>query len=128
MYTGVKDFITDYTAGQDKIKLSNGTTITKTTYSGKNVVFTTNDGSLTVKNGKDKKITIIDSTGNSTTKTYSTGVSARTADLFYDNNFISDDAQISDITEQKFAVTQIQTVNSETLTSAQNFLTFAKDK
>ena len=103
VYSGGKDVITDYTAGQDKIKIASGT-ISKTTYSGQNVIFTIGTGSLTVQKNKGKNITIIDSSNKTTTQTYS-----RTADLFYDNNFISDENNLDSITEQKFSVTQIQT-------------------
>lgn len=52
------DTITDYTAGQDKIKISSGS-ISKTKVSGKDVIFTVGTGSITVKNGKGKKITVV---------------------------------------------------------------------
>ena len=63
------DVITDYTAGQDSIKLSKGT-ISKTSYSGNDVVFTIGSGKITVKNGKGKKITIEEANGDTSTKTY----------------------------------------------------------
>ncbi|MBQ7704187.1 MAG: hypothetical protein IJT73_01970 [Selenomonadaceae bacterium] len=78
-----------------------------------NLILNFSTGSnATIKSGKGKKITITDSSGRSTTQIYSNS-NARTADLFYDNNFITDAAQLSDITEQKFAVTNIETVNAE---------------
>ena len=83
-----KDVITDYTAGQDKIKITNGE-ITKTSYSGNNVIFTVGNGSLTVKNGKGKQITVTDSTNKTTTQTYSGAVSGSSAILFVDDNLIS---------------------------------------
>ena len=63
------DLITDYTAGQDTIKLGKGT-ISKTSYSGNNVIFTVGSGKITVKNGKGKKITIEEANGDTSTKTY----------------------------------------------------------
>ena len=119
VYEGGKDFITDYTAGQDKIKISSGT-ITKTTYSGKNVIFTIGSGTLTVKNGKGKKITITDSSNKTTTKTYS-----KTAELFEDNNFVTDALNLDSITESTVAVQNIQTQNKFNLEKEQNILTFA---
>ena len=62
-----KDVITDYESG-DKISLS--AAITKATVSGNDVVFTLNKNSLTVKNGKGKKLTVIGTDGKETTKTY----------------------------------------------------------
>ena len=68
VYTAGKDVISDYAAG-DKIKFS--AAISKSTVKGSNVVFTVGSGTLTVKNGKGKKITIVDENGEETTKTYS---------------------------------------------------------
>ena len=81
------DVITDYTAGQDKIKISSGT-ISATSYSVSNVVFTVGTGSLTVQNGKGKKITVVDAAGKTSTKTYS-GAAGSSAMWFMegDDNF-----------------------------------------
>ena len=117
IYSGGNDVITDYTAGQDKIKIEG--TISKTTYSGTDIIFTIDDGSLTVKKGKGKKITVIDSNG---TKTYS-----KTADLFYDNNFISDDTNLDSITEQKFSVTNIENTNTDTFAQV-SVLAYSENK
>lgn len=72
-----KDVITDYTAGQDKIKLASG--------------------SITVQNGKGKKITIVDAAGKTSTKTYSGAVSGRSALWFMegDDNFITGATELS---------------------------------
>ena len=51
------DVIADYTEGKDKIKLS-GTVITKTEFDGDDVIFTTDNGTLTVKNSKSANITV----------------------------------------------------------------------
>ncbi len=111
VYSGGKDIITDY-AAEDEIQI-NGK-ITKTSYSGKNIVFTIGSGSLTVKNGKGKEINF--SSSNS-----------QTFDLFEDNNFISDDTNLDSITEQKFSVTQIQTPNYFALEQNNRaILTFSK--
>ncbi|MBE8953605.1 MAG: calcium-binding protein [Quinella sp. 1Q7] len=62
VYSGGKDVITDYAAG-DKIKISG--TISKSTFSGKDAVFTIGSGTLTVKNGKGKSIVFTDAKGKS---------------------------------------------------------------
>ena len=54
------DVITDYTAGQDKIKLSDAT-ISNYYFDGADVIFNTSEGSVTVQNARDKKITLLDS-------------------------------------------------------------------
>ena len=91
-----KDVITDYTAGQDKIKLTSGT-ISSISYSGNNVIFNVGNGSITVQNGNGKKITIVDAVGKTTTKTYSGAVSGRSALWFMegDDNFITGAAELS---------------------------------
>ena len=58
IYTKGNDVITDYQEGKDKIKFS-GANIKKWTVSGKDIIFTTTQGKLTVKNGKDKEIEIV---------------------------------------------------------------------
>ncbi|MBE8951652.1 MAG: calcium-binding protein [Quinella sp. 1Q7] len=68
VYSGGKDVITDYAVG-DKISL--GAAISDTTISGNNVVFTVGKGSLTINNGKGKKLALIDAKGKSSTQTIS---------------------------------------------------------
>ena len=70
IYSNGVDTITDYTAKQDKIKLTKASTGYKV--DGKNVIFEFSNvnNTLTVVNGKDKDITVIDSSGNETTKNY----------------------------------------------------------
>lgn len=65
-YSAGKDVITDYATG-DKIKITSGK-ITKSTVSGSDVVFTLSNGSLTVKDAKGQKLSMINSSG----KSYST--------------------------------------------------------
>ena len=60
-----KDVITDYTVGQDKIKLTSGK-ITKTSISGSDVIFTVGSGNIKLKNAKNKAVNIIDSSNKST--------------------------------------------------------------
>ena len=62
------DVIADYEIG-DKIKISGGS-ITKTTYSDDDVIFKIGAGSITVKDGNGKNITIVDSNNNTTTQIY----------------------------------------------------------
>ena len=105
--------ITDYTAGQDKIYLQ-GASITKTEVSGKNVIFTTSAGKITVKNGKGKKITVDD-----VTQKYS----ASSSGLFAEDNFVTTD-NISDIVENKIAVAEFESQNFDTLTQ-ENLITYS---
>ncbi len=103
IYEGGNDVITDYTAGQDKIRISSGK-ISKTTYSGKDVIFTIGSGTLTVKNSKGKKISVTDS--NNKSQTYS-----KTLDLIYDNNFVSDEfgiADVVDVNENNYSVGKLE--------------------
>ena len=63
IYSGGNDIISDYAVG-DTIRVASGT-ISETSLVGKNVVFTIGNGSLTVKNAKNKTIALIDSAGES---------------------------------------------------------------
>lgn len=66
-----KDLIADYTSGQDKIKIVDGG-ITSASINGSNLILEAERaGIITIKNGKDKKITVIDESGAETTKKYS---------------------------------------------------------
>ena len=61
VFSAGKDLIYDYATG-DRISL--GSAISKATVSGSNVVLTTGNGTLTVKGGKNKKLSLITSTGS----------------------------------------------------------------
>ena len=113
-----KDVITDYTEGQDKIKISSGT-ISKTSYSDSNVIFTVGSGTLTVKNGSGKKITITDASGKTSTKIYSSGVSGSSGMWFTedDTNFISGGAVLSEITAEKYSVTDFENFYAQSASS-----------
>ena len=114
IYESGNDIITDY-AANDKIQISSGT-ISETSFEGNDVILKIGNGSLTVQNGKGKKIKFIDSSGNETTEIYSaSNVNARTLNLLYDNNFMTDDAALDDITEQKYTVTEIQSTETDEL-------------
>ena len=70
IYWAGNDFIQDYKSGEDKIKLANGS-ISGSSISGSNVILNiSNGGHITVKGGKNKNITVIDSNGNETTNIY----------------------------------------------------------
>ncbi len=129
VYSAGKDVITDYTAGADKIQISKGK-ISDTSYDGDDVIFKIGTGSLTVQNGNGKDITIIDSSGNETTETYSDQIhwGSRTLDLLYDNNFMTDDTALDDITEAKYSVTDIQDNKVEKLAQDSTILTYGEDK
>jgi len=105
VYEGGKDLITDYTAGEE-IRIASGE-ISNYSYSGKNITFNIGNGTLTIKNAKNKEINI---GGNS--QVYVPKANAQTYDLLYDNNFTTDEFGIDDITEQKFEVTNIETQNN----------------
>ena len=110
------DTITDYTSGQDKIKITSGS-ISKTTVNGKDVIFTVGSGSITVKNGKGKKITVVDSNGKTSTKTYSKSSSSNIAELWFtadDTNFSTSSAQIDSITQSSLANYSIDNVGATT--------------
>ena len=71
VYEGGNDVILDYKPNEDIIKLL-GNTVTASSLSGSNVILKTSSGNITVQNGKNKKITVIDSSGAETTQIYPT--------------------------------------------------------
>ena len=124
---GRKDTITDYTTGQDKIKISSGK-ITKATVKGKNVIFTVGSGTITVKNGKGKKITITDAKGKTTTNIYNKTQNISAMWFAEENNFVSAD-NLSEITKNDLmptALEKITTQNFENLTAENNFVTYSE--
>ena len=104
------DVITDYTAKQDKIKIQKGDY--SVTTSGADAVIQVGSGTITIKDAAEKAITIIDQNGKTTTKNYGTA-NARTLELLYDNNYMTDDAVLDDITDAKYSVTDIETDNNK---------------
>ena len=120
VYLAGKDVITDYTAKQDKIKIA--TALKSVSYIGSDVVFAIGSGSLTIKNGNGKAITLIDANNRTTTATYSSSGRSGSSGMWFtedDTNFISGGAQLDDIAAEKFSVTQIETPsNFETLAQA----------
>ena len=79
------DVITDYVVGEDTIKIGSGV-IKSASTSGSNAIFNlanttkslTSNGKITVQKGKDKRITVIDSSGN--TITYLNGKTTSASD------------------------------------------------
>lgn len=118
-----KDVITDYTTGQDKIQITSGK-ISKSKVKGKNVIFTVGKGTITIKNGKGKKISVINADG--TTSTYKNSKKLKTSALLAENNFAATD-NLSEIVENKLSATdyKLSTQNFETL-SQENLITFAE--
>ena len=122
---GGNDTITDYTAGSDKIKFTEE--ITNTTVSGKDVIFETESGKVTVKDVAGTEITYITNKGK-TIKQKDFDVSAKTLDLLYDNNFMTDEFALDDITEAKFEVTEIQNSTAEIAQDDKTLITYGEDK
>ena len=127
-----KDVIADYAAG-DTIKISSGA-ITATSYKSSNVVFTVGSGTLTVKNGKGKSITITDAAGKTSTQTYTSGVSygsngvSGSNGLWFtedDTNFISGETSLDAISAEKYAVTNFEQLNYENPAQDKNLITYA---
>ena len=121
--------ITDYTAGQDKIKISSGT-ISKTSCSGSNVIFTVGSGTLTVQNGKGKKITITDANNKTTTQTY---FGDRNSNALWftedDTSFISSSANLDAVTEKNYSVVNFSATDFENFAQIETFsLTACGDK
>ncbi|MBQ7199696.1 MAG: hypothetical protein IJS29_10580 [Selenomonadaceae bacterium] len=112
---GVSDIITDYKSGEDTIQISGE--ITNTSYSGKNVIFTIGNGSLTVKNAKGKDISV------------TIGEQTQTFSFLYDNNFMTDEFQIediSDVSDKNYSVGQLEfeeenKFSTDTLVSSSDF-------
>ncbi len=121
VYENGNDTVTDYVVGQDKIKFE--VAITSHTVSNKDVIFKTSQGDLTVKNGKGKKITVVDSNGNSTTQAYTSSSSSYAnvydEDIwFMDDNFVSDENRIdsiSEVTADNYSVGKIDTLDYNSL-------------
>ena len=122
------DVISSYISGGlygDKIKITSGS-IKKVSYSDYgDVIFTIGSGTLTLKYCKGKEITIIDSKGKVTTKTYGSS-SSQTAELFAENNFATAD-NLSAIVKNNLTTTdyKISVQNFENLTQKNNLITFA---
>ena len=87
------DVVADYTAKQDKIKLTSGT-INSSSLKGSDVVLKIGSGSITIKNGKNKSITVIDSKGKSSSKVYASSSNNYEEHWFTeDNNFLENEIE-----------------------------------
>ena len=126
IYSAGKDVVKNYSA-DDTIKISSGK-ISKTAYKGDDVIFSVGSGSITVKDGNGKQISITDAKGVTTSEIYSNSANSRDYNLLEDNNFVTDEFQLDDITEEKIDVTEIQTNNAETFAQDENILTHSENK
>ena len=95
-----KDVIIDYTAGQDKIKFTSGT-ISRSAIKGADVVLNIGSGSITLKNAKGKSITVVDSSGKSSSKVYGTAYKNFVEEYWFaeDNNCVT--TEIDEILDSK---------------------------
>ena len=103
VYESGNDLIADYRAGYDKIRLSSGT-ISRSSISGANVVFTIGSGTLTVRGARGRNITVIDASGRETTQKYSNRGSSA---LWIDDNFIGGNT-LDKISAEKYSVEQLR--------------------
>ena len=97
VYASGNDVITDYTAGQDTLKISSGS-ISGYSFSGDDAVFTIGKGSVTVSGGKNSAVTVIDSKK----KTFT-----------YQNGLIQDNSAVA-----KAKAVTVTAANSGTVTAA----------
>ena len=125
------DTIQDYTAGQDKIRINADY---DTLVSGNSVIFSVGSGQITVKdfftlNTSNHKITVIDASGKSKSIAFEQS-NSDVFDLFEDNNFITDDPGIDDvsaISDTKYSVGDVKTSSYSDLTQPQDLLTYGND-
>ncbi len=115
IYNAGNDVITDYEEG-DSIYID-GTSVKSWSFKGNHVVFNTGAGNLTVRNGRDKAITV------TTTQVYSSSSA-----LFAEDNFVTAD-NLSEITKNHLTPTSLEKISStnfENLTQENNLITFAE--
>ena len=128
VHSGGKDFIVDYQSG-DKIIFAEDNEIERYKVSGSNVIFTTENGSVTVKGGKGKTITLQNGDDDETTVKYKSGsgvYSANVPELWFDDNDVASAASISDITAKNdFSVAEIENANLSALNKENVAVTFA---
>ena len=116
VHSAGKDVITDYKAGTDKILLQD-TVIKSWKFNKKDLVLTTETGTLTVKNGKGKKLSI------AIEKTFSTE-SGNISELFAENNFVTAD-NLDSIVKNNLTPATYQLENNFAKLTQENLLTFA---
>ncbi len=69
VHGGGDDVLTDYEIGTDRIKIASGS-ITGASVDGDDLIFYTTEGSIIVRDGAEKNITVIDYVGNETTQVF----------------------------------------------------------
>ena len=126
------DVITDYTAGQDKIKLTSGS-ISSSSLNGSDVVLKIGTGSIKVKNAKDKSITVVDSAGKSTSQVYGTSSNNYEERWFIEhNNFSTDEISsiLQDTTVDSNALGKVTTYDASTILTGKqpSMITYNQNK
>ena len=104
---------------KDTLQITSGV-VKSVTKSGGNTIITVGSGTITLQK-YTSTVNLVDR------KNETISVSAKPLDLFEDNNFITDVAQISEIVEPRYTVTQIQPSTVEKLTQETTYLTFADE-
>ena len=114
-----KDTIYGFNAG-DTLQITKGSY--KTSTKGNDVIMKVGSGSITLKDGKSTKITIIDSSGKTATKNYGSS----SFELFAEDNFATTD-NLSAIVENNLSAMdyKISAQNFENLTQENNLITFS---
>ena len=117
------DVITDYTANQDSIRITSGS-ITSSSLSGSDVILKVGTGSIKVKNGKNKTLTLINSSGKtsttivggSSTSTASGGTSSLPSGLSYadSNKTLNVKSPFTGTIDLSKYVSTVTTVNAST--------------
>ena len=111
------DIITDYTANQDKIKIT-GAKISKTSLSGSDVILTVGSGTIKVKNGKGKSLSIYNNAnsimttvigGSTTVTTLKSGLSYST-----DRKTLSAKSPFTGTIDLSSYASTVMTVNAST--------------
>ena len=132
IYSSGNDYIQDYTAGKDKIKLSSGS-ISSASLSSSNVILNiTTGGKITVKGGKNKNITVIDGNNKETTNIYPisnlpAGISVKNSIVTAAKTFTGNKIDLSDYpTATKVNAAAISKNVSIIGTAANNTLTGGK--
>ena len=114
-----KDVITDYTSGEDVIRISSGN-ISNVSLSSSDVILTVGSGSIKIKNAKDKTLTLVNSLGktistvvsSSSTSTTSGGSSKSTTSSGSANSTISSGSSSSATSGSSSTSTTLTVTNS----------------
>ena len=122
------DTIVDFQKGKDKVKIAGGDYTAAA--SGNDVVITVGSGTITLKDAAGGKVTILDKNNKASTKVY-TATQSRTMELLADNNFMTDTAEIDDISkvsEDNYSVGEVGKSNTDELTQNSTLLAYSEDK